>query len=293
MLSGPDLGGGFLHQLSVDHEGDATIFTYHAQDGGSDAGGPAPGPLDVFGYVHSPSPCMFGGPRCWHRRFRLPQTDSARVRMAYNRGRFVLEAMLGQVYRDVPASYDAGTKEVVDRIAPGMDREGIPWYVGGSMAARLLGAPVEPNHLDLGTTRTGVDRLGTLLHEYLIEPVAPTDWPERGIVRGGRAFVGTFKEGLRVEWAISLDPGAAERPGEWSGHPEKVRTETARVGDREIRVTRPEYALVRHAEKGRPLAGLLDFARSHGPDLDLLAELLRESSLGRAEQEKLTHSLVA
>ncbi|HTP54294.1 MAG TPA: hypothetical protein VML94_04945 [Thermoplasmata archaeon] len=293
LVSGPDLGAGYLHQLSRDRSGETTTFTYHAQDGGQDANGPPRGPLDVFGFVHPPSACMFGGPRCWHRRFLLPFEETPGVRQAYNRHRFVLETMIAQAVDGVPATADAGVDELVARLAGPLGREGIPWYVGGSGAAWLLGSGVVPHDLDLGTSRDGVDRIGELLREYLIEPVAPTDRPDGEIVRGGRAFLGSFQAGIRVEWAVPLSPGRAVALDEWDARPGAVRLESVTRNGATIRASRPEYALVRAAEKRsrdrtRTLAA---FVRARGPDRELLDALLARSVLSEPEREALRASV--
>jgi hypothetical protein len=82
MLSGPDTGGGFLFQLTVERGGEEAGFTFHAQEGREDAGGPPKGSPEPLGYAHPASACMYGGPRCWHRRFLLPLTELSRVRLA-------------------------------------------------------------------------------------------------------------------------------------------------------------------------------------------------------------------
>lgn len=281
MLSGPDLGAGYLHQLSIDRDGERTTFTFHAQEGGADAAGPPKGPLDVLGYVHPPVACQFGGPRCWHRRFLLPFAETVKVRTAYNRSRFVLQTMLGQAHGGTPTDIESALREVVQRVGTPLARERIPWYVGGSTAARLLGATFLPRDIDLGTTRAGVDRIGELLREYLIEPVGPTDWPRSGIVHGARAFVGTFQAGARVEWAVPIDPGASARWAEWGGRPEEVRTLPASFAGATLSVTRPEYALVRAWERNASerAAALLELARRLGPDRELAAALLERSTL--------------
>ena len=295
MISGPDLGGGFLHQLSFDPGVEATTFTFHAQDGGSDAGGPPKGPLDAFGFVRTRVPCMFGGPRCWHRRFVLPRSEALRVRQAYNRFRFVLAAMVDQVYAGANVPVERGLEEVVARLAEPLAADGIEWYVGGSAAAFLQGARIRPRDLDLGTTRAGVDRIAVGLSEYLVEPLAPTDWPRVGIVRGARAFVGTLAEGLRVEWSVPLDAPRAGLGEEWSGHPEEVRLATATVGGRKVRVSRPEYALVRAAEKGNlsHREGILELLRHLGTDRELLSAVMERSSLPPDARDRLRSETAA
>lgn len=286
MLSGPDLGAGYLHQLSLDRDDARTTFTYHAQEGGADANGPPKGPLDVFGFVHPPSPCMFGGPRCWHRRFLAPFSETVRVRRAYNRYRFVLETMLNQAYDGVPAGIPAALEEVVGRISAPLVKDRIDFYVGGSTAAWLLGAAVSPRDIDLGTTRAGVDQIAGLLGEYLIEPLAPTDWPTVGIVRGARAFVGTFQAGARVEWSVPIEPRAPLPFDEWSSGAGGVRLVDATFQGHRLRVSRPEYALVRALEKHRTTdaEALQGFVRRLGPDGELLDALLARSGLSTSHR---------
>jgi hypothetical protein len=293
MLSGPDLGAGFLHQLTSDRDGDRSTFTYHMQEGGQDANGPPKGSPDVFGYVHPPSPCQFGGPKCWHRRFLLPFLETPKVRQCYNRSRFVLQAMVDQVYAAAPVAVETALGEVVDRLTKGSDAGTDDWFVGGSTAAWLLGAAVAPHDIDLGTSRAGVDGLGVALADYLIEPVSTTDWPTGGIVRGGRAFVGTFVAGARVEWAVPLEPGKELPMAEWNGAPSGARLVPASFRGKTLRVTRPEYALVRAAEKGsdpatRALAKLVIQLR---PDRELLEVLLGRSRLPASEREKIRRSV--
>jgi len=289
MISGPDLGAGFLHQLSLDRDADRVTFTYHAQEGGADANGPPKGPLDALGFVHPTSACMFGGPRCWHRRFLLPFSDTPRVRQAYNRNRFVLQTMLDQVYAGVPAPVEQSLGELVERIAPTLARDRVDWYVGGSTAAWLLGATIQPHDIDLGTSREGVNRMASLLSDLLIEPLAPTDWPTSGIVRGARAFVGTFQHGTRVEWAVPIEPRAPMPFEEWGGHSDAVRLTEVTFHGQRVRVTRPEYALVRAYEKRRPEAAnaIAEVVRKLGPDGELLDALLARSDLPVTERKMI------
>jgi hypothetical protein len=291
MVSGPDLGGGFLHQLSIDRVGESTTFTHHAQEGGQDAGGPGRGPLDVLGFVHPPSPCMFGGPRCWHRRLLLPFSELPKVRFAYQRFRFVLASMLAQAYDDTPMPVGAVVDELTRRLAPKLEEEKIPWFVGGSTAGALLGAPLRPHDIDVGTSRAGVDRIGQLLGEYLIEPVAPTDWGADRLVRGGRAFVGAPQEGGRVEWSVPLDAIGA---GEFGGDPARVHTLEVTVAGHSVRVSRPEYGVVRAAERQRAnaLPLWIGLARKIGPDPKLLEELLERTQLSPASRARVRSAVV-
>ncbi len=293
LVSGPDLGGGFLHQLSVDRDGSTTTFTHHAQDGGSDAGGPPKGPLGPFGFVHPETPCMFGGPRCWHRRFLLPYADVPRVRQAYTRHRFVLETLMEQAYGGAPVPLETGLAETLDRVADPLADLGVDWYVGGSTAAWLLGGAIVPRDIDLGADRAGVDQLARLLGDYLIEPLAPTDWPHGRIVRGARAFVGSLRDGVRVEWAVPLDREPAPLD-EWDLRAGGPRLVTAQFRGRSLRVTRPEYALVRTAAAGRSdrAPALTDLVRRLGADRDLLDTLLARTSLEGAAREAIRRAVL-
>lgn len=283
MLSGPDLGAGFLHQLTTERDGDRTTFTYHAQEGGQDANGPPKGPLNVLDFAHPSVACQFGGPRCWHRRFLLPFAETPKVRQCYNRNRFVLQTMIDQAYSGAPVAIESALAEVVHRLTEPAGADDPEWYVGGSTAAWLLGAAVVPRDIDLGTGRPGVDRLGLRLADYLIEPVGTTDW-KPGIVRGARAFVGTFAEGARVEWAVPLEPGADPPLAEWSGRPGVARLLSAPFRGRPVRVSRPEYALVRAAEEksAERVGAIGELVRRLGVDRELLGVLLDRSPLSSA-----------
>ncbi len=293
MLSGPDLGAGFLHQLSIDGESDPREFTYHAQDGGADAAGPPKGPLGPFGFVHPAVPCMFGGPRCWHRSFSLPHAAIPAVRAAYNRHRFVLQAMVDQVYAGAAVDVPGALRELVASVSEPLASSGIPWYVGGSTGVWLLGARLAPNDIDLGTSRVGVDRLGELLRPYLIEPVSVTDWPGPGRVRGARAFVGTFERGARVEWSVPESPDPVPPFAEFGPSPESVRTVAVRFEGREVRASRPEYALVRAAARERePATSILgELVRALGPDRELLGALLGRPGVPEATRARILAQL--
>jgi hypothetical protein len=289
LLSGPDLGGGYLHQLSVSPEGDPRRYTYHAQDGGADAGGPPIGSLAVLGFSHPVRACQFGGPRCWHRDFSLPFDRAASVRAAYNRFRFTLEATLRQAYASAPVALAAALREITARLAVPLRDEGIEWYLGGSVAGWLQGGDFAPREIDLGIPRSGVERVAGLLAPYLIEPAGPTDWPGVGTVRGARAFVGTLQEGARVGWSVP-DPDRPPLPlEEFSGVAGVARIGRVEHEGTAFGVSRPEYGLVRAAVGGRGDAERrwLALVRRLGPDRELLGVLLARSPLDASRREAL------
>jgi hypothetical protein len=285
LVSGPDLGGGFLHQLTVERFSGTNRFVYHAQDGGQDANGPPKGTPAPFGWRRSPTMCPVGGRTCWHREFTLPVEESIRVRTAYNRTRFVMDAMLDQEYSGVPVPLDAAFEELVDRLNA---VEGLPWYVGGSAGLWLRGAPVAPHDADLGTTPASVGAVAEALRDYVTEPAAPTEWAGRPML-AARAFVGTVRNGLRVEWGVPTEPGAWERAGEWTilGHRESP--ERVEWHGRSVPVVRAERSVVRWAEVGRPdrLDAGVDWLRHRGVDRPFLERAVADSALPPAARAEL------
>ena len=206
MLSGPDLGGGFLYQLSYDPDPPNAGFAFHAQDGGVDAGGPPIGPPTFLGYRHPGTACMFGGPRCWERRFPLPETDLVRVRAAYQRTRFCMAALLAHEYEAVPVPFPEGLQELLERIDAPMRSAGLAYRIVGRAASWLRNGGPSPASLVVETEPGGAVPMGAALEPLLLEPVADRG-PEEGF--GGRAFLGTVRRGLRVEFG-ERPPGAGE-----------------------------------------------------------------------------------
>lgn len=280
LLSGPDLGGGFLFQLTRDRE--PAGFTFHLQDAGTDAAVPPPGLPARLGFAHPPGACMYGGPGCWEKSFLLPEPELPRVRAAYNRTRFVIGPMLRQATEPPPPGVaDDGWRETLARIAGPLAAESVPWEVTGPAAAWLQGVPLAvPGEVRLATTPSGADRLGELLEAYLVEPVHPSRPP---IPTGagppssdGAAFVGTFRAGLRIGWtgrpggdagALAAGPGPPDRPGltrrvVWEGF--------------SVAVVPLEIELVRSARDGEAerVDRIVDHLNRVGWDLGLLAPLL-------------------
>jgi hypothetical protein len=282
MLSGPDLGAGYLHQLTFAEKDGMGTFTYHCQVGGQDAGAPAHGPLDPLGFDRAEGMCQFGGRECWHRSFDLPRSASGSVRRAYNRFRFTLAPLLEQISGNRPRPVEATLRALIDLLAPKLLAERIEWQIGGSASAWLQGAKLAPGDIDLGSTRAGVERIGELLEEYLTEPVARTEWGMVGMVEGGRAFVGTLVEGMRVEWAAARDVASARGSRrEWANQmPPGGRLRIEWEG-RVVPVSAIEFSLVRSAEQGRSdrLAELSSAALARGVDTALLVALLADHTV--------------
>lgn len=245
LVSGPDVGGGFLFQLTVDGGELNSVFTFHAQEGGIDGGEGTAGSPQALGFAVPDRMCPIGGRICWHREFEVPTLEALKVRFAYNRLRFVIGPTLRQKSGEVPVPFDAGVRETLRHIVAPLTEAKVPWFVGGSSAPTLLGAKLDPRDLDLGTTGAGVRIIGDALAPYIVEPVALTRMSDGGRRWAGRAFVGTFQDGLLVEWAELPGPSPASGPlHEWSTEVLEA-AEPCSVDEWQVLVAPPEVALVK------------------------------------------------
>lgn len=214
LVSGPDVGGGFLFQLTRERGEPLAVYTVHAQEGGLDGGDLPSGTPAEVGFQLAAGMCSIGGRRCYHRTYELPLSENARVRFAYNRLRFVIGPMLEQRAGRRPVPYDEGIATALPRIARALGPAGTPWMIGGSSAAAFDGAAVMPHDVDLLTDRAGVDAIAGALEEFVIEPPALTRWADGPPRLAAKAFVGTLTDGLRVEWAEPWPDGAPTPPAE-------------------------------------------------------------------------------
>ncbi|MGI0132293.1 MAG: hypothetical protein ACREDK_04275 [Thermoplasmata archaeon] len=290
MISGPDLGGGYLHQLTIERGPDPVRFTHHIQEGGADASGPPPGDPVPFGFERAVEMCPFGGRRCWHRDYRVPASQTNLARAAYNRWRFVASAMLAQEYGGAARPVATALADLVDRIGPVLDLEGLRWYVGGSTAAFVRGVDIAPRDIDVGCDRSGAVRIAQVLETFLIEPFARTEWPRVGERWAARAFLGTLKEGMRVEWAGAAGPHAAHgSEREWSESPPPGSVERVVWNGRAIPVSPLEFALLRFAEQGEweRVANLIAGTDRSAWNLDRLDDLVVDSPLDAPGRSRL------
>jgi hypothetical protein len=92
-----------------------------------------------------------------------------------------------------------------------------------------------------------------------------------------------------VEWAVPIEPSATPDAGEWGGLP---RTLEVLVEGTKVRVTRPEYTLVRSAERNAAarVTSVLALLRTVGLDGALLRSLVATSSLDPSQREALLRS---
>jgi hypothetical protein len=138
----------------------------------------------------------------WRRAIAC-QVAAAEQALANHR-RFMLP-VLRQATGEDPAPWQDALVEVAGRFAAAGD---VDWFLGGSGALAVRGAPVTPHDLDLIVSEADSVRVGDLLADGILEPVATGEWPLS--VWWGRAFLHA-----RVEWAGGMtaacdDPDATD-----------------------------------------------------------------------------------
>ncbi len=152
-------------------------------------------------------------------------------------------AMLRQAASLDPVPWREALRELCERTAGG--RAG--WWLTGSAALAVRGAPIEPGDLDLVCTAEEAFRLGEVFADALIEPVARSgdgwisDW-------WGRAFWAA-----RIEWIGGPNPAADQPQPADFGLVAASRLQTVRWEDWLIRV--PPLDLQRAVSQRRGLPG--------------------------------------
>jgi hypothetical protein len=222
LVSGPDVGGGYLLQLSQDREPELPGFTYHLQEGGLDAAAPPADSVEWLGFERSARSCMFGGNRCWERHFPAGTEPSSAVRNRYNRFRFVLGPLLEQRAGRKPVPLGSGLRSLIERIAGPMEADRIPWWISGDAAGWVRGGSSHPEALDLTTTEEGSRRLAILLADSELWPTVRVERPGRTTRWEGAAFLGTFVDGVLVRWtdrgeAVGASGAGPAEPVAWEG----------------------------------------------------------------------------
>ena len=192
-----------------------------------------------------------GGGR-WSRKFPTgtPHLDKAWVNF---------QRLIGPCLRQTagldPVPWQATLAEVGQRL----DGAGVDWWLTGSAALAVRGIAVTPGDLDLVVSEADSHRVGDLLLDGLIEPVAPADWFCRW---WGRAVLGA-----RVEWVGGVGPAADQPETTDFGLVAAASLEVVRWRGQQIRV--PPLALQRAVSVRRGLTdrvGLIDtLSRSTPP----------------------------
>ncbi|MCI4345572.1 MAG: hypothetical protein L3K07_02285 [Thermoplasmata archaeon] len=294
LLSGPDVGGGFLLQLSEERPPLPAGYTYHLQEGGTDAAAAPAASLEPLGFAHPPAACMFGGPRCWERSFAAPGESASAVRNSYNRFRFILGPLLEQRAGRRPVPMEQGLTELLDRLLEPLRLTSVPWEIGGSTGAWIRGVPIAPKHIDVGTTADGARVIGQLLEDARTEPVHERVEPDGRRQLWGSAFLGTLVEGVRVEWGGAtrdVEEGAAE--GEWHGRGLWTRVERVEWHGRRVPLAPLEFELVRLLERGRnPEAEAVLKAAEGSLHVSTLKTALDGSRLSPAQRAELGKRLL-
>jgi hypothetical protein len=131
----------------------------------------------------------------------------------------------------------------LDLVCRRLTDAGVDWWLTGSAALAVRGVAVSPGDLDLVMPAADAYRVGDLLVDGLVEPVAPADW---FCDCWGRAVLGA-----RVEWVGGVGPAADQPETTDFGLEAASRLETVRWRGWEIRV--PPVSLQRAVSVRRGL----------------------------------------
>ena len=171
----------------------------------------------------------------WSRTF---PADVAHLDRAWDNFQRLIEPCLRQIAGLDPVPWEPALTEVCRRLTGA----GVDWWLTGSAALAARGLPVLPVDLDLVVADADARRVGDLLLDGLIEPVAPADWFCRWF---GRAALGA-----RVEWVGGVGPAADQPETTDFGPVAAARLETVRWRDEEIRVPPLELQRAVSARRG-------------------------------------------
>jgi hypothetical protein len=177
------------------------------------------------------------GGRHWSRSF---PAGTPHLDRAWDNFQRLAEPCLRQTAGLDPVPWAEALAEVCRRL----HGAGVPWWLTGSGALAVRGIPVTPGDLDLVVPDEAAHRVGDLLLDGLIEPVAPAGWFCRW---WGRAVLGA-----RVEWVGGVGPAADEPEATDFGLVAAARLEVVRWRGAEIRV--PPLGLQRAVSVRRGLA---------------------------------------
>lgn len=176
----------------------------------------------------------------WWRGYRA---DTPQLDRCWENFSACARAMLRQAARLDPVPWRDALRELCDRTGGGMRG----WWLTGSAALAVRGAPIKPGDLDLVCTSEEAIWLGKVLADALIEPVAKSgdDWISD---YWGRAFWAA-----RIEWIGGPKPAVDQPLPSDFGPVAASRLQTVRWESWPIRV--PPLDLQRAVSQRR---GLLD-----------------------------------
>ncbi|MFI7543595.1 hypothetical protein [Actinoplanes sp. NPDC049599] len=171
----------------------------------------------------------------WSRSFPAGTPHLERAWLTFQR---LIEPCLRQAAGLDPVPWQPALTEVCRRL----NGAGVDWWLAGSAALAVRGIPVTPGDLDLIVADRDAHRVGDLLLDGLIEPVAPADWFCRW---WGRAVLGA-----RVEWVGGVGPAADQPETTDFGPAAAARLEAVRWQGHEIRVPPLELQRTVSARRG-------------------------------------------
>jgi hypothetical protein len=171
----------------------------------------------------------------WSRSF---PADAVHLDSAWANFQRLIEPALRQIAGLDPVPWQEALSEVCRRLGGA----GVDWWLTGSAALAVRGLPISPVDLDLVVADADARRVGDLLLDGLIEPVARVDWFCRWF---GRAVLGA-----RVEWVGGVGPGADQPEITDFGPVAAGRLEVVRWEGHEIRVPPLELQRAVSARRG-------------------------------------------
>ncbi|HYK31994.1 MAG TPA: hypothetical protein VEV63_08530 [Streptosporangiaceae bacterium] len=174
----------------------------------------------------------------WRRTY---PADTPHLERAMDNFAKYLEPILRQFTKLDPVPWRDALRELCRRTAG----QPVDWWLTGSAALAVRGAPIEPGDIDLVCGVSDAIALGELFSDALVEPVAPaaTEWISEW---WGRAFCGA-----RVEWIGGPRPWVDEPSPADFGPVAAARLETVAFEDWQLRV--PPLDLQRAVNQRRGL----------------------------------------
>ena len=185
----------------------------------------------------------------WRRGY---PSDAPHLERSWENFTGCIELVLRQAARLEPIPWRDALRELCQRTGgsgeagAGAGDRPVRWWLTGSAALAVRGAPIEPGDLDLVCDSADAVALGELLSDALIEPVVPSsaDWLSKW---WGRAFCGA-----RIEWVGGVKADVDEPLPCDFGPQAARRLETVRFEDWEIEV--PPLDLQRAVNQRRGLS---------------------------------------
>jgi hypothetical protein len=192
----------------------------------------------------------------WRRGY---PADTPHLELAWQNFAWHIEAVLRQAAGLDPVPWLDALREVCRRTTG----QPVAWWLTGSAALAVRGAPIEPGDLDLVCGSQDAAVLGDLFSDALLEPVLPAG-PNWISDSWGRAFCGA-----RIEWIGGPRPSADHPLPSDFGLAAASRLQTLSFEGWPVRV--PPLELQRAVCRRRGLTdrvALIDVLADYGPTAD-------------------------